>query len=371
MRFMGWMEGSETMAKQPIIVVCPYCKTRLQLVEVPPNARRALCAKCNRPFPLPERTGGPEKGAGAVAKPPRADRAKQAAGSARPGPVAAGPVRRPSVPRDRSASSSGSEQAEAAAPRDSAAGQEEAEVYPWEPDPALLARTEQFEERGEVEVYNCRCGECLNVVTKEEALAMMPKAELRIYPDLVAVTGRASKWGCLLMVLALPGLVVAGPLFLLLAIPELILKVVLMPYSLLKSFIVRLRLRLIAWRIRRNPRSSYAIKAMYELTGLAPRVWQRGDIVQVLRVNVRRFLCGERRLVMLVADNPLPAGFGCMEMLLPYLVGRRRIYMLHIPGDRELADRVAEKLAAVFGVEVTPAGFGRKRLKLPGSAAGR
>jgi hypothetical protein len=240
-----------------------------------------------------------------------------------------------------------------------------ADVFPWEVSPALLARAQQYEAQGQVESYNCRANEFLNRVAKDEAVGPVVDTDLRVYPDMLGIEGRARPAGCLMLLLSAFSLVLAGPIAFLFAIPGFILSVLFYPVALLIQWYYRLKYDLIARRIRQNPKSPYAIKALFRLTELFPRYWKQGDIVQLIRVNVSRFLCGNRHVLLLVQDSPLPRQVGCLEMILPMLVGRRRIYFLDFPEGESAADRAAEAVSSAMGVKTVLATFDkRNRLQL-------
>ncbi|MFW6161843.1 MAG: hypothetical protein ACODAJ_03685, partial [Planctomycetota bacterium] len=103
------------------------------------------------------------------------------------------------------------------------------------------------------------------------------------------------------------------------------------------------------------------IKKLFKLTPLLPRYWQRGDVVQVVRVETRRRLL-TRSVILLVQDDPLPAKSGCLGMgafmVLARLVrGERRIYVVSVDGGEEEADAIAGAVADVLGVTVDRAEF--------------
>jgi hypothetical protein len=190
------------------------------------------------------------------------------------------------------------------------------------------------------------------------------KAELRIYPDIVGCVGRRQKLGCLGLLLALPAMVLAGPIAFLMAIPVFILKIVFYPVTLVLAYLMKFKLDYIARRILRDPSSSYAIKKMFELSPLLPRYWRRGDVVQLVRIPVKRFLCGRRDLILFVTENPIPRRPGCLEALMSFFLAKRRVYFVCMDKGEAEADAAAQESANILGIKVDRARFIGAKMKL-------
>lgn len=233
------------------------------------------------------------------------------------------------------------------------------DVYPWDPRPELLAKVEQYTVQGQVQTVRCGCLQFLTRVTKDEVLGAVAKGEFHVYPDVVGVDGRPIS-GCLLLLLTLPGLILAGPVAFLLAIPFYLLRVLLLPLDFLLVYLAKFWYDMIARRIRANPKSKYAIRKLFDLTDFMPRYWGRGDVVQLIRAEVPRFLCGSRSVLLIVQDNQLPKRQGFLELFLgqfPILMCRRRIYMVHFEDGEAVADQAARDASKALNVGVTEGKF--------------
>lgn len=241
------------------------------------------------------------------------------------------------------------------------------EIYPWETPPEYFARVEAYEQQGGGKTFLCWFEESLNTLSKPEALGPGVKADLKVYPDLVCVAPHEKKMGCLTMLLMIPALILAGPaglLYLAVWLSDLVVGPIGYLKAKIMAKIMQMRLDLIAKRIRNNPKSSYAIKKLYKYADFLPRIWMRNDVVQILRVNIKRPVCGTRAIVVFVHDNPILKKPGCLETAFPMLVARRRLSFAWIKKDETLADSMAKEAADALGLEVVKARFAGSKLTL-------
>ena len=233
---------------------------------------------------------------------------------------------------------------------------------PWMPRPDLLARASVYDAQGQFRKSLCRCNAVINTVNRGAA-SIGDKAEMRVYPDLIGTNGRPM--GCLMIGIAL---LLSLPFLLLspLALLQALFGLVLYPFTWLLGLILQKVLMEPATRfVREHPKHWLSLWILYNWSPLIPRVWERGDIVQVIRVDLRRFICGKRSLVLLVQDDPLPRGLGCANLLAMGILPKRRIDVLTIDKGSAEADAAADAAAEVLGLPVLQAIFVRSRLILP------
>ena len=248
-------------------------------------------------------------------------------------------------------------------------------TYPWLPSDAVEARAGECDAAGQFSAHPCSCDEFLNGVLKPEAIKWLIPAELRVYPDLVKAQcppGRRAS-----PLLALPTALLR-PFRLVRAMPKAVLRLLLLPVALaaaLPTFLLampfllcrELRRGAIARRVRANPRSSYAVRKLYQLADLVPRYWRRGDVAELLRVNARRRYLN-RALVLVVQGPPLPyevpaTGKGLLMLLGRLLRARRRVYVLRFENGEREADAAADAMARALGVAVGRAEFHYNHLR--------
>ena len=261
-------------------------------------------------------------------------------------------------------------------------------ALPWDPNPELVAKANNYDERGIGETYNCDVLETLNVILASDANSKnLAKACVRIYPDLVAAIWRPEPPGCIdkfAAGLSKPVLAVLGPILdlfatffsgcgcilhfptfllsLLLIIPMFIMRLLMLPFVLFIQWLQRKKWEMIIRRILKDPKSPFAIRMLFNLMNILPRYWRKGDIEQIIRVNVKRFFM-LRGVILLVQDHPIPLRMGCSGIIFWLFTARRRIYVLRL--DKvEQADLVASKLANVLGLKVIKGKFSFNRLKL-------
>jgi hypothetical protein len=142
----------------------------------------------------------------------------------------------------------------------------------------------------------------------------------------------------------------------------------------LAAWLERKALGLVADRIRKNPRSKWALWQMFTRQPLQPRLWLRGEVAQLIRVEAT----WKRRphsLILLAQETPIPPRPPSpFEVLFGGKRASRRIYAISISA-RELettdgtalnpaaeADAAAEAMAAVLGVPVDRARFAGRNL---------
>jgi hypothetical protein len=208
-------------------------------------------------------------------------------------------------------------------------------------------------------------------------LLFLPRAELCVYPDLVAVVFRP--WRCFLAFLMLPLMILAaivvgvvlialladmaqsGPgamgvlLLLVLGFVGLILFARLLRYLLL--LILYPVLQAIDSYIRRHPRAMWAILLKLWLFPLLPRYWQQGDVAQVVRVDYSGCLgCGTVKLILFAQESALPTRPGC-AMLPRWIAPQRRVYATCINGTEQEADQAAQAAATALGAPLVHAHF--------------
>lgn len=274
-----------------------------------------------------------------------------------------------------------------------------AEVYPWEIQPELVDRIAAYEEQGIGSGFIGGVSEKINGVLRREMVdkQMLP-GQVNVYPDLVTASEPEEKPGFLIaLILALPeplqmllmpflwalrafdSLVSLGIVLVMMAI--VIALIVFLWYIMIPAAVLLLaafwlygylrqkQLANIAARIRQDPDSPYAVKKMQKLSPLYPRAWQRGQIVQLLRADVR-FGLRKRSMVILVMHQPHPPGPG--GIFITKAVGllwsrwmkpQRRLYVLSMHKE-DHADQAAEAIGKVMGLQITPAKFSMGRLKV-------
>jgi hypothetical protein len=133
-------------------------------------------------------------------------------------------------------------------------------------------------------------------------------------------------------------------------------------------FIDKWRMNYVARKIRLDPHSSYAIRKLHKYAALGPRYWERGDIVQVVRLDCRRRLF-KRSLILFLQDSPLPETRSLLDtsafLLLSRLFrGQRRIYVVDVEAGPAQADAAAASAALVLNLPVLRAKFSFNNLKL-------
>lgn len=296
------------------------------------------------------------------------------------------------------------------------------ELFPWETPPELLSRAEAYRESDQVQSYTCKVEEFLEgllrwqvfVSIKEKSKQMANLAELHIYPDLLGVVQRPEEPGCLvtllgsflpLQVIVLIATLVSSlfGLAVLLVFGLIVLCMMLMFFGFLGTVAVLILLvgsgvginygvaylsqknqEHIARRVRADPKSPYALKQMFKRAGwerwrtgvgrgqtgavMAERYWQKGDVVQLVRVEARRRLTG-RSLLLLVMDEPIPddpgsSRIGCVLVYRRFFSPSRRIYIVDFEAGSQAADTAAAAVSQVLGLPVRIGEFGRVALSL-------
>ena len=391
-----------------IAVVCPNCGKRRR-APVAYLGKTARCKACNTRFiftaempgpprpseaspappatapppppPLPTTAALPDKPPPAVAIPPTMASATPA------GPPPIGPVQTPPSRSDPAVGTGGPAPAW------------EMAVYPWEYSPQLKSKVAAYVESGNCATYPGTFDRFLNGLNGQDPFRKTTyKANLLVCPDVVAVEGRM---GCLgqmvnllpealqaivttvlaavFMVPGLIGLIIGGGTLLvggvvLLALLALfwyiMIPLIALAFGLgyLVEYLKRLRLAAIARRILADPTSSYAIRRLHAYTDVIPSIWQRGDVVQLARLDTRRGLF-RRSLILVVQDRPLENPVGCFNTGAGVWLGRwlhaeRRVSVFVTNGGSEATDVAAGAMSQVLGVGVERAEFVRGTLRL-------
>lgn len=205
----------------------------------------------------------------------------------------------------------------------------------------------------------------------------LPRAELCVYPDLVAVVFRP--WHCFLGFLMLPlmilGAILVGVLLIGLLVdiarsgPEggNVLLVLVLGFVALVLFARLFRylfllilypvLQAIDGYIRRHPRAMWAILLKLWLYPLLPRYWQRNDVAQVVRVDYSGCLgCGTVKLILFAEESDLPTRPGC-AMLPRWINPQRRVYVTCVNATEQEADQAAKAAATALGAPLVHANF--------------
>lgn len=97
-----------------------------------------------------------------------------------------------------------------------------------------------------------------------------------------------------------------------------------------------------------------------------PRVFRRGEVVQILCGHPKTGWFSSRSLVALVQDRPAPRRRGLRERLTPPFLARRRIFYMAFDDGEQAADEAAKRVGQVLGLEVIRATVEkRKGLVIP------
>jgi hypothetical protein len=377
--------GPAAAAASPelVTVACPHCNTRLRMkaADAAPG-RRATCAKCRQAFTMPERPPAPAQKPPA-APPPAAPPPAAPPPAAPPQPHAAQPGTGASdasawtAPPVPSVSAAAPEPAPAPAAQDPPTSEtlDEPAAYPWETPAALVTKAEAYDARNLYQSFAVKVNEFLNSLMKNETFKSPAEGELRIYRDIVGVTDRPP--GCLgQLIMRLPGWLqtclywtIGGGCVTLIFLPlTLLIMALTSPIWVPMIFIDKWRMNYVARKIRLDPHSSYAIRKLHKYAALGPRYWERGDIVQVVRLDCRRRLF-KRSLILFLQDSPLPETRSLLDtsafLLLSRLFrGQRRIYVVDVEAGPAQADAAAASAALVLNLPVLRAKFSFNNLKL-------
>jgi hypothetical protein len=290
----------------------------------------------------------------------------------------------------------------------------------------VIARAEGYLASGLAETVTCKVDEFLEGLIRPEVFRFIKAkakqranlAELHVFPDLVGISERPERLGCVFAIVAflLPFLlpliagltllrwviiaicaaaffivpmVCFGPLIGTLVVGLLVAVCVI--WNRLYEAWISKHLDSIARRIRKNPKSSYAVKQMYKRAGwvrwrtgvgrgqtgaeMTARFWQPGDVEQLVRVDAKsRFIL--HSLLLIVMDNPLPhslgwRGIGVILMFYRLFRPRRRIYVVDIEGGSGVADAAAQAASRALGLPVQRGRFGFFSLTVSGQSASR
>jgi hypothetical protein len=260
--------------------------------------------------------------------------------------------------------------------------------FPWQTPAEIIEKVEQYEEHNNVTRFKVKSNEYLNSLLKSEAFGEgFFESELNIYPDIIGIDFRTEKPGCtddllirvpepirnILSIILAPFALGFGCLLnlpsvffgCLLAIPSLILMVIMLPFQLVIDFVDKKRLEYSLRRIQSDPKSSYAIKKIFKYSDIIPRYWQKGDVVQLIKVETRRKL-KKHVLFLLAQDEPIPSKIGCAETGAFLLLGRifnakRRVYVIRMDKLEE-SDAIGERIASVLGIKINKGKFAFNRI---------
>ncbi len=264
----------------------------------------------------------------------------------------------------------------------------------------MLERLESYETQGIGYAFIGGVSERVNgFLGKEVTDNQMYRGQLNVFPDLVTASESEERLGCLLgciSVMPRPVKQLLAPiiwtvraidsligLMIILVVGLVAMAVILMfwfvfvPAGLLLLVVFwllelwqRQRLAKIAARIRENPNGPYAVRKLHKLSPPYPRVWQRGEIVQLIRTDVRLGLLKTRSLVFLVMHQPHPSGSdgiflfrGLVLIVSRWLNPQRRLYVLSMH-KQEHADQAASAISHALGLPITAAKFSFGRLKI-------
>ena len=289
-------------------------------------------------------------------------------------------------------------------PTDDGDSRESDAIAPWETHPELLEKAQRYEENQQGVAFLCKCNEFLNGISKKETMRdAVLESELRVYEDMVVVDGRLGwlpAWinqvtaaigvGVFLVLVPLRVLSMAYNLMgiigflmwlMIMALAPVVLWEVIIHYWLFSLIAVVImgagiyaaniwsakRLGDVLRRIRQDPHSPFAIRKLFKYTPLIPRIWERGDVVQLVRLDTRHRL-RKRSLLLLVQDNPFPLrsfwSSGAGVNIGRWYRGDRRVYVVSFDAGPDAADEAAEATSHLFGVPISQATFSGGLLRM-------
>lgn len=340
-------------------VVCPKCKTKCLMAG--DGSAVVVCTGCGVKLRLKS-----------------AQSQAPAVPSADPPP----PPAKPQPPKPRARPKSPPEAVPRAADTPPPVAAQEAGPYPWEIPAEVIQRVQEYDAQEKGTGYPCQCGEFLNYVGRNNVFAVSGEADWVVYPDMVGILPRGVRLGGkpisgirrgLALLLGIPMMILGafmwmvgsalqsgGAMGCLIGFPlSMILTLFLLPFILLYA-LIRMAFDFwegsqfpkIAARIRQDPKSTFAVRKMHRLCPLAPRFWQRGDVAELVRVDVTRPFPVETRYAILVAQaEPVPRRPSFTEAF-SFLVARRRVYVVWFDKGPEDADQAATAAAQVLGVSL-------------------
>jgi hypothetical protein len=288
--------------------------------------------------------------------------------------------------------------------------------FPWETSPEVLAKAQAYIAAGQARSFLGKVDEFLEAVLRPQLLRSLRAktkqkanlAEFHVCPDLIGITYRPEppgflstlfanvlppQWvvvlltwfsnlialgaGCFVIcVVVVIMMLVLGPVLAILAIVLLIVSAAVA--NRLYEAWSRSNLDRIAQRIQSDPTSSYAIKQMYKRAGwmrwrtgighgqsgavMTERFWQRGEVVQLVRVDLQSRL-SPRNFLFIVMDRPLPPTAGAQGIGIVLVWDRifrptRRVYVIDLEGGSTAADAAGSAAAHALGVRLQHAQFG-------------
>lgn len=342
------------------IIVCPKCGARINLPPETTN-RRFRCRNCMERLiydgqtvrAIPQEAQSSSSGPSAPSQGPPSSPARDQANRrpAEPGrPDPAPPI--PPVSGEGHSAPGQRQRASIPQPPSSRSPKPDS-GYPWDIPDEQRAKAEAYDATGAYSGYRVQCIEYLHILGKQECAGAGMKGELRIYPDLVGLDGRRLPlWLAILLAIAsFPMLLLAAPIATLMAIPIFLMGIVFLPIAYLFDRLMGGIARMQAEEVRKDPNSPKAIKIMFRRQPLLPRYLVQGDVKQVVRVNMRRLICGSRYLILFVYNRPIEKRPGCVDGLMRFFSPQRRILTLWVDGLREEdADKAAAEAARVLGL---------------------
>jgi len=411
-RFKSRIDIKEKTEMAGIKVTCWHCN---QTLNVPTTmaGRRTACPACNGVITIP---ASEDAGLGKLDVAPNPENDISAGPPDRPAPPSVDKTgaKPPPLPRASRAEDTGAD--------DTGAEESEVELLPWETPPEVLTKAEAYRESGQVKSTTCKVEEFLEGVLRGQVVASIKEkskqeanlAEFHVYPDLVGVVHRPESPGCLmtlldsflplqvavlivglmsnlfgLAVLLVIALVILGVMMHFLGYVGTAVAVILLiglgvGANYLVEYLSQKNLERIVARVRSDPKSPYAIKQMFKRAGwvrwrtgigrgqsgavMAERYWQKGDVVQLVRVDARGKLL-KRNLILLVMDAPIPDDPGATRIAGVLVFRRlfcptRRVYIVDVEGGPQAADAAADAASQVLGLPVRIGKFGLFALTL-------
>ncbi|MBN1852861.1 MAG: hypothetical protein JW829_09060 [Pirellulales bacterium] len=113
--------------------------------------------------------------------------------------------------------------------------------------------------------------------------------------------------------------------------------------------------------IRKNPKSWLAILLLYFKTPFVPKVFRRGDVVQLICAHSKTGWFSSRSLLAFVQDRPVPRKRSLIDRITPGFIARRRIYYVWFDSGEQVAEEGAKGASAILGLEVTRAVIDKKK----------
>lgn len=366
----------------PIKVICPSCGKN---VQAPDSAagKHGKCPGCGGVVKIPVPSEGGARSAPVVSRstPPPPPPLRQES-----------PARQFSTPTERQVAHPAADVQDARP--DKALHAYDKELYPWETPPDVLDRAMQQIVEGMNPRYPIRGNQKLNTLEYMDLKSEGFKLDLHLLDDSIVLTEREPLtiplWlyyllQTILFIIKLPlylaslgiALVFLGPLLLvavfLLGIVYMALAdavgggvAILVVFILLAATFVGIFLlfrntQWVAKVIRKNPKSWLAILLLYFKTPFVPKVFRRGDVVQLICAHSKTGWFSSRSLLAFVQDRPVPRKRSLIDRITPGFIARRRIYYVWFDSGEQVAEEGAKGASAILGLEVTRAVIDKKK----------